>query len=83
MNLVLVLTAARITFNDLPVAGEKSELIPDVHRGLKWSQIYYAHELYMKKKHSKSGYVTLFTPGNSSQIAYFSEKASITVEGSK
>ena len=49
---------------------------------MKWTGISYAHELYVKESHPKSGYVTAFMPGGSPHIAFFKEEASISAEDS-
>jgi hypothetical protein len=73
---------AKITFDDLPSAAEEVKAVPSTYRGVKWAGIGYAHELFLKKNHPNSGYVTAFLPGGSPHIAYFSKEASISVERS-
>jgi hypothetical protein len=70
----------RITFDDLPSAVEGAKWIPNTYRGLKWTGLSYAHELFFKKEHPKSGYVTAFTSGCGPHIAFFKDQASIAIE---
>jgi hypothetical protein len=70
----------RITFEDLPSAEDGNKVIPTVYRDLKWTGIAYGHELFLKKEHPKSGYMTSFISGGSPQIAFFSKEASVSVE---
>jgi len=76
------LKKASITFDDLPSAEEANKVIPSVYRDLKWTEIYYTHELLLKKQYPKSGYITAFMPGSSPHVAYFCKEASISVEHS-
>jgi hypothetical protein len=75
-----VLKQVSITFADLPSPGDKNRPIPDIYKGLKWSTICYGHELHLKKRHPKSGYVTCFMPGGSPHIAFFKDEATIRAE---
>jgi len=76
------LKKASITFDDLPSAEEANKVIPSAYRDLKWTEIYYTHELLLKKQYPKSGYITAFMPGSSPHVAYFCKEASISVENS-
>lgn len=69
----------RITFDDLPLVNDETKRIPLVYRGLKWNNIRYGSELYLKKRHPKSGYLTCFTVGSSPNIAFFKDDVSIGV----
>ncbi len=71
---------AKITFDDLRSVVEESIRIPSTYRGLKWTDLSYAHERYWKKKHPKSGYAAAFTSGCDPHIAFFVDKASIAIE---
>ncbi len=70
----------RITFNDLPSAVEAAKLIPSTYRGMKWTGLSYAHELFWKNKHPKSGYAAAFNIGCGPHIAYIANEASIAIE---
>ncbi|CAF0985793.1 unnamed protein product [Rotaria sp. Silwood1] len=69
----------KVTFNDLPEAITGTKWISNIYNGLHWTYIYYANELYWKKMHPKSGYITSLIPGSSPNIAYFKDSALITV----
>jgi hypothetical protein len=71
---------AKITFDDLPSTVGVTKTIPSTYRGLKWTELSYAHELFWKNKHPKSGYVTAFTSGCGPHIAFFKDEASIAIE---
>jgi hypothetical protein len=75
-----LLTREVITFEGLSSAINNLLLMPNNYRGLKWTKIYYMHELFAIKKYPKSGYVTSFTPGGSLHIAFFNAEASISIE---
>jgi hypothetical protein len=74
------LAKARITFDDLPSAVEDCKAFPITYRGLKWTDMSYAHESYMNKNHPNSGYVTSFINGCGPHIAYFKDDVSIESE---
>ncbi|CAF4070998.1 unnamed protein product [Rotaria magnacalcarata] len=74
------ITKARITFNDLPMADEKSNFIPDMYRGLEWNNIYYIQRLHLEKNLLKNVHVPSLTASNSPHVALFSGKASISAE---
>ncbi|CAF1452656.1 unnamed protein product [Rotaria sp. Silwood1] len=78
--LIPLLTRARITFNDLSIADEKSQSIPNMYRRLEWNKIYYAHVLHLNEKLPKSVDVTSVTSGNSLHVAWFSKNAWISGE---
>jgi hypothetical protein len=74
------LEKGRITFDDLPSAIEEARIISSIYRGLKWTELSYAHELFWKNKYPNSGYVTAFNTGCGPHIALFKKEASITIE---
>jgi hypothetical protein len=74
------LRQAKITFDDLPSAVEEEKAVPSTYRRLKWTEISYGHELFLKKSYPKSGYATAFIPGGSPHIAFFAKEASISFE---
>ncbi|CAF0732411.1 unnamed protein product [Adineta steineri] len=70
-----------ITFEDLPESAVENSLkIPTFYKGFRWTKIFYIHELLAAKECSKSGYVTSFLPGDSLNVAFFSETATISIE---
>ncbi len=71
---------AKITFDDLRSVVEESIRIPSTYRGLKWTDLSYAHERYWKKERPKSGYADAFTSGCGPHIAFFVNEASIAME---
>ncbi len=70
----------RITFDDLPSAVETAKMIPTTYRGLKWTGLGYAHELYWKNEHPASGYAAAFNTGCGPHIEFFKDEASIAIE---
>jgi len=73
-------TEINITFNDLSEISEDDDVIPDVpdlYRGLKWTNFNYINESYAAKNSSKSGYETVFQPGCSTNIVFSGKQASI------
>ncbi|CAM4953960.1 unnamed protein product [Rotaria socialis] len=69
----------KITFDDLPLTTDETKRMPIVYRGLKWNNMKYGYELYLSKKHPKSGYINCFTPGSSPNIAFFKDDVSFGV----
>ncbi|CAF3210251.1 unnamed protein product [Rotaria sp. Silwood2] len=76
-------TKMRITFDDLPIGADRSQLIPNIYSGFKWANIGYGNELFWKIKCPKSGYATSFIAGGSRNIAFFKDFGSIGVENPK
>ncbi|CAF3161654.1 unnamed protein product [Rotaria socialis] len=74
------ITKAKITFNDLPMADQKSNFIPDMYRGLEWNKIYYTQRLHLKKNLLNNVHVPSLTATNSRHVAWFTEKAAISAE---
>ncbi len=74
------LEKGRITFDDLPSAIEEARTISSIYRGLKWTELSYAHELFWKNKYPKSGYAAAFNIGCGPHIAYIVNEASIAIE---
>jgi hypothetical protein len=83
-NLIAVLDPSlgkvRIIFDDLPSAIEGVRGMSNTYQGLKWTQFNYAHQSYLTKTNSKSGYVTAFNTGYSPHIAFFKDEASLAIE---
>ncbi|CAF2931588.1 unnamed protein product [Rotaria sp. Silwood2] len=75
-----VIKKTRITFDDFEGAPDKLCRISVEYRELKWTGISCMHKSYAVQKYTESGYVTAFVPGNSSNIAFFKEAASISAK---
>ncbi|CAF4080939.1 unnamed protein product, partial [Rotaria sordida] len=73
-----LITKMKITFDDLPIAADRSQLISNMYRGFIWTDIAYGNELFWKIRQPKSGYVTSFKRGGSRHIAFFKDNASIS-----
>ena len=54
--------------------------LPTIYRNLKWNNINYVHERYLKEKYPNSGYITAITHTDSSYVAFANSSASISVK---
>ncbi|CAF3980570.1 unnamed protein product [Rotaria sp. Silwood1] len=77
--LAFMIVTTPITFHDLPISADQQRSIPNMYRRLEWVNMCYVNELFFKIRHTTSGYTTSFMAGGSRNIAFFEQKASVSV----